>query len=77
MNHEPFASAAGDADTILRQHDDNAARRAIQAKRKRNKELFNSKRSVFLMDLIRQIDLLVYVELATIYYMEYASTMVA
>lgn len=73
MNHEPSVSAAPDADnTVLRQDDGNAARRTIQAKRKRNRELFNSKRSVFLIDLIRQIDLLIYAELAAIYYMEYA-----
>ncbi|GAB7351308.1 hypothetical protein MBLNU459_g1723t1 [Dothideomycetes sp. NU459] len=71
MNHEPSASAAGEIDNpVSRQDDDAPARQTLQERRRRNKTLFNARRTVFLVDLIRQIDLLVYVELAAIYYMD-------
>ncbi|TKA48218.1 hypothetical protein B0A54_01711 [Friedmanniomyces endolithicus] len=40
-------------------------------KRKNNRQLFNKKRGELLDDLLRSVDILVYAELSTIYYMEY------
>jgi len=72
MNHEP----SGSASTATDGHTTNDAWQAIlqapQERRKRNRLLFNKKREYFLKDFSRSIDILIYAELAAIYYMEYA-----
>ena len=40
-------------------------------RRKKNREMFNKKRGELLDDLLRNLDILIYAELSTIYYMEY------
>ena len=72
MNHEPSGPAP-----IARGAGDNISEstRAIDApnvreRRKRNRLLFNKKREQFLKDYLRSIDVVIYAELATIYYME-------
>lgn len=74
MNDEPSGSAETARDGGLANPEDThvAVQRAIREKRKRTKLLFNKKREHFLKDFLRNIDILVYAELATVYYMEYA-----
>jgi len=43
----------------------------LAEKRKKNRQVFNKKRAELLDDLLRNLDILVYAELSTIYYMEY------
>ena len=59
MNHAPASSLSTD----------NATRRE---RVQRNKATFNKKRDAFLQDLVRNLDLLIYAQLSTVYYMECA-----
>ena len=43
----------------------------LAERRKKNRQMFNRKRLDLLDDLLRNLDILVYAELSTIYYMEY------
>lgn len=45
----------------------------VEERRNRNRQMFNRKRVELLDDLIRNLDILVYAELSTIYYMEYVA----
>ena len=44
----------------------------LAERRKKNRQMFNRKRGELLDDLLRNMDILVYAELSTVYYMEYA-----
>lgn len=44
----------------------------LAERRKKNRQLFNRKRGDLLDDLLRNLDILIYAELSTLYYMEYA-----
>ena len=70
MSDEPSASTARQGINADRRND-LPNRGTIEDRRKRNRRLFNKKREAFLADLMRTIDILVYAELSTIYYMEY------
>ncbi|THX43457.1 DUF1746-domain-containing protein [Aureobasidium pullulans] len=61
MNHAPASSLSTD----------NATRRE---RVQRNKATFNKKRDAFLQDLVRNLDLLIYAQLSTVYYMDCSFT---
>ncbi|KAK4499619.1 hypothetical protein PRZ48_010137 [Zasmidium cellare] len=71
MNDEPSSSAQPAA-----QPQDDAppdalpTAKQLQERRKKNRENFNKRRGELLDDLIKSVDLLVYAELSTIYYMD-------
>lgn len=45
----------------------------MQERRRKNRSMFNKKRGELLDDLLRSLDILIYAELSTVYYMEYAA----
>lgn len=49
----------------------------VAARRKKNREMFNRKRVELLDDLILNLDMLIYAELSTIYYMELVTKLAA
>ncbi len=71
------AAAAHPFDDIQdgRPHDALPTAADLAKKRTRNRQLFNKKRGELLDDLLRSVDILVYAELSTIYYMEYVQSM--
>lgn len=75
MNDEPSSSAQPappPQDDIPAQLPDALpSAKQIGERKKKNRENFNKRRGELLDDLIRGVDLLVYAELSTIYYMEY------
>lgn len=75
MNHEPTGSASTATNEDSTNDAWQAILRAPQERRKRNRLLFNKKREYFLKDFGTSIDMLIYAELAAIYYMEYAFAM--
>lgn len=46
----------------------------LAERKKKNRQMFNKKRGELLDDLLRSLDILVYAELSTVYYMEYAAS---
>lgn len=70
MSDEPFASSAPTTHAADGDNNGTAQRASPQARRERNRRAFNKKRETFLADLMRNVDILVYAELSTIYYME-------
>jgi hypothetical protein len=79
MNDEPASDTSAGPASVRHpefHHDEATERRRVAAelekRRKTNRENFNRKRGEFLDDLLRSLDVLVYAELSTIYYMEYA-----
>ncbi|KAK0343204.1 hypothetical protein LTR91_022614 [Friedmanniomyces endolithicus] len=66
------AAAAHPFDDIQdgRPHDALPTAADLAKKRTRNRQLFNKKRGELLDDLLRSVDILVYAELSTIYYMD-------
>lgn len=80
MSDEASSSAAAASDPSTLANDEqrqDAPPTAAQLaeRRKKNKQRFNSKRGELLDDLLRNLDMIIYAELSTIYYMEYADTM--
>jgi hypothetical protein len=74
MNDAPSSSvaarpASAPPPSSDERHADGAAREEKQ-QRKRNRDNFQRKRVELLDDLLRSLDILVYAELSTIYYME-------
>ena len=45
----------------------------LAERKKKNRKMFNKKRGELLEDLCRNLDILIYAELSTVYYMEYAT----
>lgn len=72
MNHEPSGSAstARPDSNVSPGASHHPVASAIRERRHRNRLLFNKKRHVFLKDYLRNLDLLIYAELAAVYYME-------
>lgn len=74
MNDEPSTSATSDTGNARASGNDGSNRViSLQERRQRNRRMFNKKREAFLGDLMRNIDMLIYAELSTIYYMECVS----
>lgn len=77
MNDAPSSSAAPPAtDADLEQDglDDDTrplAAKELAKKRRKDRENFQRRRADLLDDLLRNLDILIYAELSTIYYMEY------
>ncbi|KAF2717410.1 DUF1746-domain-containing protein [Polychaeton citri CBS 116435] len=72
MNDEPSSSSNSTA-TPYYNHNNDSARLSpaqIAEQRKKNGKLFNRKRSDLLEDLIRNVDILIFAELSTLYYMD-------
>lgn len=74
MQDEPSgtASTARDERNAINDDPQAATNGATRDRRKRNRLLFNKKREHFLKDYLRNLDVLIYAELAAVYYMEYA-----
>lgn len=74
MQDEPSgtASTARDERNTINDDPQAALNRATRDRRQRNRLLFNKKREHFLKDYLRNLDVLIYAELAAVYYMEYA-----
>ncbi|KAK0260023.1 hypothetical protein B0A54_09507 [Friedmanniomyces endolithicus] len=74
MSDEASSSAAAvdSLDDIQdgRPHDALPTAADLARKRRKNRQLFNKKRGELLDDLLRSVDILVYAELSTIYYMD-------
>ena len=75
MSDEPSASTASQTTNADRHNETlRGAPTSTEVQRRRvrdrNRRMFNKKREAFLADLMRNVDLLVYAELSTIYYME-------
>ncbi len=72
MNDEPSSSSSG----ARANHDLDIPQEAaptaaeLAERRKKNRQMFNRKRGDLLDDLVRNLDILVYAELSTIYYMD-------
>lgn len=77
MNDEPSSSAqpasAPHDDIPAQQSDALPNAKQIEERKRKNRENFNKRRGELLDDLIKSVDLLIYAELSTIYYMEYDS----
>lgn len=74
MNDEPSSSAPPPSSSYQR-HDaphppELPTAAEVAEKRKKNRDIFNKKRGDLLDDLLRNLDILIYAELSTIYYME-------
>ena len=72
MNDEPSSSSSGahgNHDLDLPQEAAPTAAELAE-RRKKNRQMFNRKRGDLLDDLLRNLDILVYAELSTIYYMD-------
>lgn len=67
------SSAANSINDHGRQAQPEAAPTAAELaqRRKKNRQMFNRKRGDLLDNLLRDVDMLIYVELSVIYYMEY------
>ncbi|KAL1311093.1 hypothetical protein AAFC00_001300 [Neodothiora populina] len=77
MNHEPQNSATttrDDGGENVLSGDSHMSARTTRERRKKNRLLFNKKRAHFLKDHLRNLDLLIYAELAAIYYMDCSFT---
>lgn len=76
MNDEPSSSSSRAHDTNLHNVDLDSAQEApptaaqLAGRRKKNRQMFNRKRGELLDDLLRNLDILVYAELSTIYYLD-------
>ncbi|KAF2164379.1 hypothetical protein M409DRAFT_25257 [Zasmidium cellare ATCC 36951] len=70
MNDEPSTSAQPAQDDIPPAPHALPSAKQIEERRKKNRENFNKRRGELLDDLIKSVDLLVYAELSTIYYMD-------
>ena len=73
MNDEPASSSSGaHGNHDLDDHPQEAAPTAAELaeRRKKNRQMFNRKRGDLLDDLLRNLDILIYAELSTIYYMD-------
>lgn len=74
MSDEPTASAEAHSSERPRNGSARAkAALAVQERRRKNRSMFNKKRGELLDDLLRSLDILIYAELSTVYYMEYAA----
>ena len=71
MNDDPSSSSSGaytsHADTS---QEASPTAAELAERRKKNRQLFNRKRGDLLDDLLRHLDILIYAELSTIYYMD-------
>lgn len=76
MSDEASSSAAAfssiNANDDQQQHDVAPTPAQLAERRKKNRQMFNKKRGELLDDLLKSLDILIYAELSTIYYMEYA-----
>jgi len=70
MSNEPSSSTARHHTTSTEDGDPGTGGGAVRERRQRNRKLFNKKREAFLADLMRNVDILIYAELSTVYYME-------
>lgn len=75
MNDEPASSASTATPLAPPNHTEDGASipstaAEVAERRKKNRENFNRRRGDLLDDLLKNLDMLVYAELSTIYYME-------
>ena len=69
MSDEPSSSTARPHTTTAGDGTSSTSS-ALRERRQRNRKLFNKKREAFLADLMRNVDILIYAELTTVYHME-------